>query len=258
MKLWHITRSRGEYMPYQVLLAVAVTPFMDWGGISNLWFLATLFFVALFYVCLIEAYLHRWCTHRSYEISKPVEYVLAFLACVVPATGSTVGWSAIHKAHHRHSDTELDPHSARHSSFFNLLLGRYPNKGSIISSRRLLTNKVHRSLHLYYVVWLYVWAGFWYVVAGLNGLYFCVLLPWALGPIMSTIQNFGLHLELPFSYRNFCTSDYSQNSPLLHILSFGACGLHNNHHARPRAWDSRARSWEVDTAATFISLIRKK
>jgi fatty-acid desaturase len=258
MKLWELTRSRGEAMPLQVVLTLLVTMGVVTLDINYWWLLITLVIVAVFNVCLVEAYLHRWCTHRSYELSKVAEYMLAFLACVVPGTGSTVGWVAIHSAHHRYSDTEKDPHSAMYTSFWKLLVWRYPYTGTLHSSRNLMGDRFHLSLHRYYFIYMAAWAGFWYSVLGIEGLYFIVLLPWAIGPLLSTIQNYFLHVKTIGTYRTFETSDNSQNSIPMHILSFGACGLHNNHHAFPNKPSTIVTPGEIDTAAMFISFISKK
>lgn len=257
MKLWELTRARGEAMPLQVIMALLFTGYVLAIDVSYWWLLVTVLIVAIFNICLVEAYLHRWCTHRAYVISKPMEYTLAFLASVVPGTGSTIGWATIHYAHHKHSDTEKDPHSAAHSSFWELLTWKYPYTGTLHSSKLLMADPFHRSLHKYYFIYMFTWAATWYAMAGIEGLYFVVILPWALGPFLSTVQNYYLHVGTKGTYRNFDTPDNSQNSIPMHILSFGACGLHNNHHAKPSSWKTSVKKGEVDVSAFFISLIKK-
>lgn len=258
MAFWELTRSRGEFMVGQIgvgiitLLTLPQLVELNWQ-----WLWVTLGIVVLFNVVLIEAYLHRWCAHRTYQLSKPVEYLLAVLASVVPGTGSTAGWAALHKAHHIHVDTPQDPHSPLHSTFIEMVTWRYPNLGTLHSSRRLLADPLHRSLHKYYVLWMLGWAAFWGLVFGINGLFFAVILPWLLGPLMSTLQNIGLHVKLPLTYRTYDTADNSQNSIWMHLFSFGAAGWHNNHHHNPGSTTIHHRWWEFDTAAWVISLLRK-
>lgn len=256
MTLWSITRSRGEAMPVQILVALGAVGYLVWADLDMRWLWATLGIVALFNVVLVEAYLHRYCTHRSYEMPKSIEVVLAFLASVVPGTGSPIGWTAVHTAHHRYSDTDKDPHSCHHSSFWELATWRYPYTGTMKSSRSLFNRKHHVLLHRYYFIAMMLWAVGVYVTLGVHGLVFVVLLPWGLGPLLSTIQNYFLHYPLPGCYRNYDTTDHSQNSPWMHVLSFGACGLHNNHHGNMRAWNTKERWWEFDTAAWFIRWIK--
>lgn len=259
MALWELTRSRGEYMVVQMIIGVVAVLVLPLAVTVNWqWLWATLAVIVLFNVVLVEGYMHRWCSHRTYVLSKPMEYLLAFLASVVPGTGSTAGWAALHKAHHSEVDTERDPHSPLHMSFWQMATWRYPNIGTLHSSRRLLADPVHKAIHKYYLVWMVLWAVLWSLIAGVNGLLFVVLLPWAIGPLMSVIQNIGLHSKLPFSYRNYDTPDHSQNSVLMHLFSFGCVGWHNNHHAKPGSITIKKHWWEFDTAAWFIRLVRKK
>lgn len=250
-----IFRSRGELMPLQVLIGLPVVLF---SGVefSWLWCLATLLVYIAFNVALIEAYLHRYVTHRAYELHPVVDGVLAYLAAVVPATGSPIGWCAIHSAHHRHSDTDKDPHSIHHNSFLGLIFWKYNYTGTIKSSRHTFSTW-HKLLHRYYVLFMASWLISWWMVS-LDAAIYIVIIPWILGPLFSTIQNVFLHYRLPFCYRNFETDDSSQNSPLMHVLSFGACGLHNNHHANPNLKDCRVQPDEhIDSAYWFIKLIEK-
>ena len=53
---------------------------------------------------------HRLLTHRSFQTSKPVEYVFAVLGSM-SVQGAVVSWVADHRKHHAHTDVEGDPHS---------------------------------------------------------------------------------------------------------------------------------------------------
>src|SRR4051812_19111782 len=53
---------------------------------------------------------HRLLTHRSFQTSKPLEYLFAALgSCALQ--GSVLDWVADHRKHHAHADEEGDPHS---------------------------------------------------------------------------------------------------------------------------------------------------
>ena len=53
---------------------------------------------------------HRLLTHRSFQTSKPVEYVFAVLGSMA-VQGPVISWVADHRKHHAHTDKEGDPHS---------------------------------------------------------------------------------------------------------------------------------------------------
>ena len=60
----------------------------------------------------ITAGYHRLWAHRSYNASIALQYALA-LAGSGAAQGSIKWWCRGHRAHHRYTDTELDPYSAQ-------------------------------------------------------------------------------------------------------------------------------------------------
>ena len=58
---------------------------------------------------------HRYWAHRSYNASLPLQYFLA-MGGSGAVEGSIRWWSRGHRAHHRYTDTDLDPYSA-HKGF---------------------------------------------------------------------------------------------------------------------------------------------
>ena len=53
---------------------------------------------------------HRFYSHRSFKATKLFE-ILTVIFTIPAAIGSPMAWAALHRYHHRHSDTEEDPHS---------------------------------------------------------------------------------------------------------------------------------------------------
>ncbi len=58
----------------------------------------------------VEAGLHRYFTHRSFEASEPVKVFLG-VAGSMAAQGPVIFWVANHRLHHAFADTDRDPHS---------------------------------------------------------------------------------------------------------------------------------------------------
>jgi stearoyl-CoA desaturase (delta-9 desaturase) len=56
---------------------------------------------------------HRLFTHRSFETTATVRFVLAALGSMA-VQGSVLRWAAQHQRRHQHSDTPADPHSPHH------------------------------------------------------------------------------------------------------------------------------------------------
>ena len=64
----------------------------------------------------ITAGYHRLWAHRSYNASTPLQFALS-MAGAGAVQGSIKWWSRGHRAHHRYTDTKLDPYSA-HEGFW--------------------------------------------------------------------------------------------------------------------------------------------
>ena len=62
-------------------------------------------------VCITAGY-HRLFAHRAYHATWPVKWSLLFLACGA-MQASAIRWAWQHRVHHRHSDTDADPHNRR-------------------------------------------------------------------------------------------------------------------------------------------------
>jgi len=69
----------------------------------------------------VTAGYHRYWAHRSYNASTPLQYFLA-LGGSGAVEGSIKWWSRGHRAHHRYTDTDLDPYSA-HKGFWHSHVG---------------------------------------------------------------------------------------------------------------------------------------
>ena len=61
---------------------------------------------------------HRLLTHRGFACPLWLERALAILG-VCCWQGSPMGWVAIHRMHHQHSDETPDPHSPKKSFFWS-------------------------------------------------------------------------------------------------------------------------------------------
>ncbi|ORY77210.1 putative stearoyl-CoA 9-desaturase [Leucosporidium creatinivorum] len=84
-----------------------------------MWQTALWCFIFYFYTGLgITAGYHRLWAHRSYTATKPLQYFLA-LGGLGAVQGSIKWWSRGHRAHHRYTDTELDPYSAQRGFFWS-------------------------------------------------------------------------------------------------------------------------------------------
>jgi stearoyl-CoA desaturase (delta-9 desaturase) len=81
---------------------------------DGLWLSDVLLFVGMYLITAlgVEAGLHRYFSHRSFDASEPVKLFLGGAGSMA-AQGPIVFWVANHRIHHAYADTDRDPHSPR-------------------------------------------------------------------------------------------------------------------------------------------------
>merc|ERR1711871_810474 len=66
----------------------------------------------------ITAGVHRLWSHRSYKATFPLRVFLMLLNTIANQ-GSIWHWARDHRVHHKHSETDADPHNAKRGFFFS-------------------------------------------------------------------------------------------------------------------------------------------
>ena len=195
---------------------------------------------------------HRLLSHSSWNAPKWFEYI-GTLCGTYGLTGSSIGWVAIHKEHHHHTDKEGDPHSPEHMGFFRvqwLSMFEEPYPRYVV---RLIRDPIHMFLHKFYFFIHIAIAGIWYFIDPMlmvAAYLFPAMLLWNAGSFINTLTH-------TFGYRNWDTKDNSTNIPLLGILMWGE-GWHNNHHWDPNNKSFKYKWWEFDIGGMFIKLLERK
>jgi len=194
---------------------------------------------------IVTAAYHRYFSHRSFRTSRVGQFVLAFLAQTSLQRG-VIWWAAIHRHHHKHSDTELDVHSPVHRSFL------YSHVGWIFSNRddtpdystvQDLTafpelRFLERFHHLPWVVVALI-------VFALGG-WMALVVGWVWSTILLYHGSFSINsLAHVHGKQRYVTGDDSRNNWWLAILTMGE-GWHNNHHAYQSSTRQGFRWYEWD------------
>lgn len=219
---------------------------------SLTYFLIALGMFLLFGIVGVNVGYHRYFSHRTFKVSRPVEIFLAILGTLT-TLGSVISWVALHRYHHLHADTEKDPHSPRHIGWWDAYT--YNWKRSNISQkfiRDMVKDRVIVFLHKYYFTVIFVFIALlaiinpWLVI-------FAYAIP-ATGCLngVAAVTVIG-HIH---GYVTYDVNDTSKNSWITSILSLGE-GWHNNHHAHPYHWKQGEKWWEIDPPSWVIRLIRK-
>jgi len=218
---------------------------------------------------------HRLLTHRSFQTSKPLEYLFAVLGSMA-VQGPVISWVADHRKHHAHTDAEGDPHSPHvghdggvrgvlaglwhaHSGWLMSTQGRadwkryaadlYENRGMRTIGRRfvplVLLSLALPALAGYFVSGTLAGAATGLLWGGLVRIFFVHHVTWS----VNSVCHF-------FGTRRFDTDDYSTNVFWLALPSLGE-SWHHNHHAFPRSAVHGLRGWEIDPSALIIGALEK-
>ncbi len=194
---------------------------------------------------------HRYFSHRTFKTSRVMQFLLAFLAQSSAQKGA-LWWAAHHRHHHKHSDQELDIHSAKQRGFW------YAHVGWILTSKNDDTDydKVRDLAQYPELVWLNKYflvppvalgVGL-FLVGGWHALYWGMFVSTTLLWHGTFTINSLTHL---WGARRYATTDDSRNSFWLALITSGE-GWHNNHHYYQRAANQGFFWWEIDT--TFYTL----
>lgn len=215
-----------------------------------------LFFLTLFLYYLIFGFgvsntLHRSITHRSISFHPWIETFGKFMA-MMGGTGSVISWVMTHRAHHKHSDTELDPHPPHKIS--RTLMGQYP-KVDTKGIRKYADSAFNRITHRYYFFILLLYSSAW-AILGVEFFFYGFLYPALLTIMASNFVNKYSHSNFIFNYRRFETKDSSQNSPIVALLTWGE-GWHNTHHKYPGRARFAIAPWEIDLSFYSVMLLEK-
>ena len=206
----------------------------------------------------ITGFYHRYFSHRTFSTSRGAQLVFAILGNAALQRGP-LWWAAHHRQHHRHSDQERDPHSARQHGFWwshvFWITSRQNFPTDLGAVRDLARFAELRLLNRFD---FFVPAAFALLLYGLGsglGRYFPHLgtdgpqmLVW--GFFVSTIVLFHAtctinSLAHTFGRRRFETREHSRNNWFLALITFGE-GWHNNHHYCPGACRQGFYWWEID------------
>lgn len=241
--------------------------------------------IVMFCICLtgIELGYHRLFSHRSYKAKNSVAVVLAAMGSMA-FQGPVIWWASVHRRHHRNSDQKGDPHSmylfgngflARFRGFIHAHLGwiwtsssvRYPDWSKYVIDLYKISGIF--KVHMNYIFWMI--AGF--AIPGIMGSLYYGLTSnyWIEGFLLGVLWGGAIRIffmnHLSFwcintithglgGYRVYKTKDYSTNSLILAIPTFGQ-SLHNNHHAFPYSSVMGHKWWEIDIGTWILKLLSK-
>jgi stearoyl-CoA desaturase (delta-9 desaturase) len=211
----------------------------------------------------ITAGAHRLWSHKSFEAAWPVRLV-CMVANSAAHQGSIYHWVRDHRMHHRHTDTELDPHSIQYGFWYShmgwlffrkndklreaarmIQMGDIEQDSIVMFQHRnyfLLSNLFCFALPTLYgwSLWNSAWIGFFYF-----GVLRWVLLLHATWCVNSVAHMWG---TTPYNAKLS-----SRQNTFTSIVAIGE-GWHNYHHTHPYDYRASEFNWYAEWNPTTLLL----
>ena len=241
------------------IAGIAALFFFSWQNLAAalvLWWLAGSLGIGVGY--------HRLLTHRGFTTPKWVEYALSIFGTLAVQSGPLT-WVTTHRLHHAFTETDKDPHSPRHGTYWAhmgwIFRGTAQNQSWATMVRYcpdITKDKFQVVLNKYYWVPTVIVAAGLYAIGGFSMVLWGIGLKTVFGWHFTWLVNSATHL---WGTRRFETRDDSRNNALIAAVTFGE-GWHNNHHAHPRsakhglAWYEFDINWIQIRALEIVGLAK--
>jgi len=241
---------------FEILLNHAANGLIPTSLVAKLVFLLVMTQLTILSVTL---YLHRSQSHRSVDFHPALAHAFRFW-CWLTTAMVTRDWVAIHRKHHAHCETELDPHSPQMFGLGKLVFGgtelymaaRADPDLRARFGRGTPDDWIERHLYTPHCNWgPTALAVLELALFGVSGMAI-----WAVQMMWIPFWGAGVVNGVGhwWGYRNFETADRSTNlSPL--AIWIGGEELHNNHHAFPSSAKFSIRRFELDVGWLVIRVL---
>ena len=168
----------------------------------------------------MSLFIHRWATHNLWNPPVWFQNIMSVVS-MTALIGTPISYSAWHRNHHKHSDTDRDPHSPKYKTWYYIIFRTHeqPTKISLATDR--LRNEWQLFLTKYETMLVYM----------LNAILFLVLpiewfLTWATAVAMTT---FWVMLVTGI----MCHTDKVRDVPYMYPFAFSE-SFHKQHHIKPQ------------------------
>lgn len=222
------------------------------------YYLISIISIVLFNNVGMDAGTHRYLSHRSFQLSLPLQYIVLLFS-----TLTTVAFLKVqvgtHRMHHKYVDTDRDPQNSRIVSWMGLYCNMFiGGQGTSDKFKFFIKDSLRdKVVEFYDRNYVAVLVSYVAVLALIDPwlILFAYVIPagyclHTLGLVNCVIHRWG--------YKNYHgEAGDSRNNVVLAILTLGANGWHNNHHANPSDWQHGKRKWEIDPTSLIIRMIKK-
>jgi stearoyl-CoA desaturase (delta-9 desaturase) len=197
---------------------------------------------------------HRLLCHRSFSSPRWLRNSLALTGAFIGG-GPPVHWVAMHRVHHRFSDTEKDPHNSHRGFWYSHIMHLFvkdelENDENYLEKYApdLTSDPFFKWLNRYWIYLAFSTLPLLYLAGGIGLVLWGGFLRLALTWHIMWFVNSAAHM---WGYRNYETKDKTVNCWWVGLISAGE-GWHNNHHANPSCAAHGHKWWEFDLSFLFI------
>lgn len=223
-----------------------------------------LFLVILSDVVGITSGAHRLWAHKTYKAKTPLR-IFAMLCNCLALQNDIYEWSRDHRAHHKFSETEADPHNAKRGFFFShmgwLLVKKQPEVtqlGGKIDMSDIAADPVVQFQRRFYIPLLALTHSVMSIIIPhyvfgeslVNSFYVTGLLRYGFSLHVTWLVNSVAHLwgKRPYD-KNINPSEHT----LVVVLANGE-GWHNYHHSFPYDYKSNEYGFKINLTTSWIDL----
>lgn len=244
----------GIFLVFLTPLAVPLSIMLCLQGAvsTHVWYLF-IFFYSINAIGISIGF-HRLLAHKSFQ-TYPIIKTMLLIFGSTAMQGPPLAWACLHRQHHLHADTDLDPHSPIHGFWHAHCLWIFKNYKPQWRryGRDLLEDKTVMWVSKHYDLFALSGLLIPFLVASWEGLIIAGFLRLFLTSQNAFFLNSISHLigQQPHSQDN-----HSGNHWLTTVLCFGE-GWHNNHHAQPRAAYHGWRWYQIDPMSSILKALSK-
>ena len=179
-KSWHRTLGAWVFIPVSILSYTLYTNFI--------WFVLS-FLVYLCIAITVTVGYHRLFCHNAFVCSKVWHWIFGLFGAI-SLNSSPVSWSAVHRAHHRYSDTPMDPYESNLKYFL-----RFKERNNIVAGKnelKMMRDPMHKFL-MNHSLSLFLVTGIMLFVIDINVFLYGFALPISTYLITSGLQTIYAH-----------------------------------------------------------------
>ncbi|WP_343672392.1 acyl-CoA desaturase [Chitinophaga sp.] len=227
-----------------------------------------IFFISIWYLSLFSQtfFQHRYAAHGAFMMSKGWERFFFILTYITQGSSymSPKAYGIMHRLHHAHTDTPLDPHSPSNSSnIFSMMWHTRTVYQNILHRKIAIEERYSKNLPSWdsfdrfanggfsRLLWVALYILFFVAFATSPWQYLLLPIVISMGAFHGAIVNWFAH---KYGYINFKLKNTSMNLLFVDVLMLGE-SYHNNHHKHPAAVNFGRRWYEIDPVYYVIRLL---